>query len=220
MAASAIPFLQRPEVKTYGLSILLILVGLLLLGALAWPTWGKIQELREDINGEEERIVLLKEKVEDLLNFSDQQTLLDEKFVIFERAITLESKIPDLLTKIQDLSEGCNLSVKTLQYSGEGGADGVTGRVRPIRVRYSAEGSFSNLTCLTAALESSSRIMDVESFQYRSSRTEAGALRLSPELILLGYYTAPPILNPDNPLTFSFTSPGYLQAETILGTLK
>ena len=212
--------LQRPEVKAYGLPVLLILTGLLLLGFLAWPTWGGIGELREDIVAEEERIVSLKEKVEDLLNFADQQTLLDDKFTIFERAVTLESKIPDLLTKIQDLSEDCNLSVKTLQYSGEGGADGATGRVRPIRVRYAAEGSFTNLSCLTTALEMSSRIVDVESFQYRSSRSESGVLRLSPDLIILGYYTASPVLNPDNPITFSFTSPAFLQTEAILGTLK
>jgi len=218
MAATG-SILQNPIVRAYGIPVLLILAALGIAGFLSLPAWGEIQDLGDQITEEQERIGVLKNKIEVLLDFADQQNALDEKFALFEQAVAQESKVPELLTKIQQLSDSCGLDVRTLQFGGEG-TDGPAGKVREVRVRYASQGSFSQLVCVVNALETSSRIIDAESINYRSSRTDSGSLILSPDMVLIAYYTPEPVLVPANPINFSLSSPALLETEELLQSLK
>ncbi|NIT04397.1 type 4a pilus biogenesis protein PilO [Candidatus Saccharibacteria bacterium] len=210
--------LNRPEVKTYGPPLLLVILGILLIPLVALPTWGGIQELNTQIQNEQERIQILETKSQKLLDLADQSTLLDENYALFEAAITSESKIPELLTQIQSVSDSCGLSVETLQFGGE--TSEVKGQVPEVRVRYASKGTFLELTCLVLAFENSLRLVDIDSLRYTSGETEGGGTILSPEVTFVAYYTPTAILNPDRPVTFSFTDPSYTRALEILETLK
>lgn len=214
----ATTFLNRPEVRTYGVPVVLLLLAALLFALLAVPTWNAIRSLGDQITEEEERVVVLKEKSRKLLDFADQSDLLDRQFALFDQAITSENKVPELLTQIQSLSDSCGLSVKTLQFGGESTQE--KGRVREVRVQYAAESSLTQLTCLVAALESASRLIDVESLRYSSSENESGVITLSPEATLIAYYTPEASLVLDTPLTFSFSDATYIRTTEILEALK
>ena len=214
----ATTFFNRPEVRTYGVPAVLLLLAALLFALLAVPTWDAIGSLGDRITEEEGRVEILKEKSMKLLDFADQSDLLDRQFTLFDQAVTSESKVPELLTQIQSLSDSCGLSVKTLQFGGESTQE--KGKVREVRVQYAAKSSFTQLTCLVAAFESASRLIDVESLRYNSSESDSGVIFLSPEATLIAYYTpeASPIL--DTPLTFSFSSATYIKTTGILEALK
>jgi Tfp pilus assembly protein PilO len=212
-------FLSRPEVRIYGVPVVLLLLAVLLFALLAIPTWNAIGSLRDQITEEEGRVVVLKEKSRKLLDFADQSDLLDRQFALFNQAVTSESKVPELLTQIQSLSDSCGLSVKTLQFGGESTTQ-EKGRVREVRVQYAAEGLFTQITCLVAAFESASRLIDVESLRYSSSESESGAITLSPEATLIAYYTPEASLVLDTPLTFSFSNATYIRTTGILEALK
>ena len=214
----ATTFFNRPEVRTYGVPVVLLLLAALLFALLAVPTWDAIGSLEDRITEEEGRVEILKEKSMKLLDFVDQSDLLDRQFTLFDQAVTSESKVPELLTQIQSLSDSCGLSVKTLQFGGESAQE--KGKVREVRVQYAAKSSFTQLTCLVAAFESASRLIDVESLRYNSSESDSGVIFLSPEATLIAYYTpeASPIL--DTPLTFSFSSATYIKTTGILEALK
>jgi hypothetical protein len=109
------------------------------------------------------------------------------------------------------------MSVTALQFGGE--ATQQQGKVREVRVQYSAEGSFSQLTCLVKAFELSSRLIDVESLRYSSSEDDFGKLVLSPQATLASYYTPEITLDPDRRINFSFSNANYLQSVEILKTL-
>jgi Tfp pilus assembly protein PilO len=210
-------FFSRPEVRSYGVPILILLVGLLLIPLVTIPTWNNTQKTIEQISQERERIIVLRAKASQLLDFSGQSELINKQFDLLNTAVTSESKIPELLTKVQSLSDSCGVEVTALQFGGE--TTQQQGKVREVRIQYSGEGSFSQLSCLTNAFELSSRLIDVESLRYSSSEDDFGNLVLSPQATLISYYTPEISLDPDRKITFSFSDAIYLQSVEILKTL-
>ncbi len=212
-------FLNRPEVRSFGPPILFFLLGVALLSFLAFPSWGKIQELGGKISSEEERIVLLTEKSTKLLDFSDQAEEIDENFAIFDQAIASESKVPELMTQVQRISDSCGAEVTTLQFGGETEQKG--GEVREVRLQYAVGSSFPQLTCLVGALENTSRLIDIEALRYNLNvNEETGVETLSTQATLISYYTQEPALVPDNPLNFSLSNPEYLRNLKLLEAFK
>lgn len=217
MATSS--FLNRSEVRVYGPPVLFALLGIVSLIIFAFPSWGRMQDLRKQISAEETRIVVLKEKNAKLLDLSDQSDGVTKDFALFDQAITSENKIPELLTQVQKISESCGVSVTTLQFGGETQQAG--GRVQEVRLQYAVESSFSKLTCLVNAIEKASRLIDLESLRYSASiNSETGAVILTTQAILISYYTQEPVLNPDNPVAFSLSDPAYLHNLDLLKLFK
>lgn len=215
---AAKPALNLPEVKTYGVPLILLLLAILLLVFLAIPTWASVRNLQSQVSEEEERVELLKEKSRKLLDLTDQSSLLDKQVVLFEEAVTSESKVPELLTRVQSVSDSCGLNVTALKFGGESGQE--KGKVREVRLQYIAEGSFSQLSCLIKTFESASRLIDVESLRYSSNEGDGGKINLSPTATLVVYYTPEATLTPSSPVTFSFSDPKYVRAVKILEALK
>lgn len=212
-------FFSRPEVRTWEIPILLVLAGILLIVFGAIPTWGKIQDQRTDIATEQDRIEALKIKNRKLLDFSDQSAEIDKQFAAFDQAITSESLVPELLTQLQKISSGCGAKVTTLQFSGESQTTG--GRLQEVRLQYASESSLSQLTCLISAMEKASRLIDLESLRYSSNVNEdTGVETITAQLTLISYYTPTPVLNPDNPITFSLTDTQFLRNSDLLKGFK
>ncbi|OGC61271.1 hypothetical protein A3J33_04190 [candidate division WWE3 bacterium RIFCSPLOWO2_02_FULL_53_10] len=212
-------FLASSEVRTWGMPILLIPAGLLLIVLGAIPTWGKIQQLQTDITDERDRIEALKEKNRKLLDFSDQSAEIDKQFDAFDQAIASESKVPELLTQVQKISSNCSTEVTTLQFSGETQTTG--GKIQEVRLQYASESSSSQLVCLISAIEKASRLIDLESLRYSSNVNEdSGVETITAQAILLSYYTPTPVLLPDNPITFSLSDSQFLQNAELLKDFK
>ncbi|MEX2053623.1 MAG: type 4a pilus biogenesis protein PilO [Patescibacteria group bacterium] len=212
-------FLNRPEVKTWGMPVLLVLIGILLIVLGAIPTWGKVQQLQTDIADEKDRIEALKEKNRKLLDFSDQSVEIDKQFAVFDQAVASESQVPELLTQVQKISGNCKTKITTLQFSGETQATG--GRLLEVRLQYASESSFGQLVCLISAVEKASRLIDLESLRYSSNVSEeTGVETITAQAVLISYYTPGPILNPDNPITFSLSDPAFLRNAELLKDFK
>jgi len=212
-------FLNRPEVRTWGIPIVLILVGILLIVLGAIPAWGRIQEQREDITAVQERIEALKEKNRKLLDFSDQSAEIDQQFAVFDQAVVSESQVPELLTQVQQISNGCGVDVTTLQFSGETQTTG--GKWQEVRLQYAADSSYTQLACLVSALERASRLIDLESLRYSVSiNQDTGRETVSSQIVLVSYYTPTPTLNPDTPITFSLSDPTFLRNAELLKDFK
>src|SRR3972149_8505106 len=144
-------FLNRPEVRTWGPPIILFIIGILLIVLGAIPSWRKTQDLQSDIVVEQDRIVALKEKNRQLLDFSDQSVEIDKQFTIFDHAISSENKVPELLTQVQKISGACGVKVTTLQFCGE--KEKTSGKLQEVRLEYASESSFRWLTCFLSAIE-------------------------------------------------------------------
>lgn len=216
---ATLPLLNRPEVRSYGPPILFALLGVVLLLVLALPSWGRFQDLRQQVADEKLRITTLQEKNAKLLDMADQSAAVDEGFALFDQAVASESKIPELLTQVQKISDSCGVSVTTLQFGGE--TEQAGGRVQEVRLQYAIESSFSELNCLVSAIEGTSRLIDMESLRYSSNvNEETGAVTLSTQSTLISYYTQTPVLNPDNPITFSLSDPTYLRNLDLLEAFK
>lgn len=219
-------FLNQPEMRKYGLPIVLLLLGALLLVFVGIPSFNKIRRLQSQIGTEEGRVLILQAKSRKLLDFTDQGTYVDEQAALFEEAIASGSEVPGLLTQVQEISNSCGMEVTALQFGGEvspeeGEEAGSQGEgVREIRLQFASEGTFRELTCLLEALESAGRLVDLESLSYSTETGEEVASDLiSTEAILLSYYIPDPLLVPDNPITFSFSDPTYVEAAEVLETL-
>jgi len=212
-------FLNRPEVRVYGTPVLFVLLGVLLLALVAFPSWGKIRDLQQQIGNEKDRIVALDKKNAQLLDFADQADAIEKSFAVFDQAVASESQIPELLTQVQKISDSCGVGVTTLQFGGETEQSG--GPVREVRLQYAGESSFAQLTCLITALESTSRLVDLESLRYSSNvNVETGVTSLAAQSTLVSYYTQVPTLNPDTPITFSLSDSGYLRNLQLLESFK
>lgn len=212
-------FFNRPEIRTYGPPVLFPILGVVLLVGLALPSWGRIQDLREQISAEEARISALKEKNTKLLDLFDQSSEIDKSFALFDQAVTSENKVPELLTQVQRISDSCGVKVTTLQFGGE--TEPADSRVQEVRLQYSVESSFSKLVCLVTALEETSRLIDLESLRYSSNvDSETGVVTLSTQSTLLSYYTQEPVPNPDSPLTFSLSDSTYLRNLELLKSFR
>jgi len=212
-------FLNRPEVRTWGPPIILFIIGILLIVLGAIPSWRKTQDLQSDIVAEQDRIVALKEKNRQLLDFSDQSVEIDKQFTIFDHAISSENKVPELLTQVQKISGACGVKVTTLQFGGE--KEKTSGKLQEVRLQYASESSFSRLTCFLSAIEKASRLIEMESLRYSLSVNEdTGAQVITAQSTLLSYYTPTPQLSPDNPLTFSLSDERFLKNIELLKGFK
>jgi Tfp pilus assembly protein PilO len=217
--ATTTSFLNRPEVRTWGPPIVLLIIGILLIVLGAIPSWGRVQDTQADIAAEQDRIVALKGKNIKLLDFSDQSAEIDKQFAVFDQAISSESKVPELLTQVQKISSACGVKVTTLQFGGEVAKAG--GNLQEVRLQYASESSFSRLTCLISAMESASRLVEMESLRYSLSvNEETGVETITTQSTLLSYYTPTSQLSPDNPLTFSLSGEQFLKNIELLKGFK
>jgi len=213
------PFLNRPEVRSYGPPILFLILGIILLALVAFPNLGRIQDLNSEIATEETRITSLKEKNTKLLDLASQSNEIDKSFSSFDQAIASESKVPELLAEVQKISNACGVKVTTLQFSGEAKQQG--GNVQEVHLQYAIEGSFSKLTCLVSSIENASRLIDIESLRYNTNvNQETGAATVSAQATLVSYYTNEPILSPDTPISFSFSDLSYTRNLELLNSFK
>jgi len=212
-------FLASSEVRTWGPPIVLFVIGILLIVFGTIPSWGKVQDLQSDIVAEQDRIVALKEKSRQLLDFSDQSVEIDKQFTVFDQAISSESQVPELLTQVQKISAACGVKVTTLQFGGE--KEKTSGKLQEVRLQYASESSFSRLTCFLSAIEKASRLIEMESLRYSLSVNEdTGAQIITAQSTLLSYYTPTPQLSPDNPLTFSLSDERFLKNIELLKEFK
>lgn len=217
--AKTASILNRPEVRAWGPPIAFFLLGILLVLLGAVPGWGKIQDVRDQISTEQDRIKTLEEKSAKLLDLSDQSVEIDKQFELFDRAIASESMVPEFLNEVQAISGSCKVKVTTLQFSGESQKAG--GVVQEVRLQYASESSISQLTCLVSELEKASRLIDTESLRYSVSvNQETGKQVVSAQAVLISYYTPVPLLLPDNPITFSLSNAEFLRNIELLKDFK
>uniref|UniRef100_A0A832E0M0 Type 4a pilus biogenesis protein PilO n=1 Tax=candidate division WWE3 bacterium TaxID=2053526 RepID=A0A832E0M0_UNCKA len=217
--ATTVSFLNRPEVRAWGPPTVFFLLGILLIMLGAIPSWGKIQDLQSQISTERDRIAALEEKNGKLLDFADQSNEVDKQFKIFDQAIASESKVPELLTQVQTISDSCGTTVTTLQFGGESGK--AVGSLQEVRIQYASESYFSELVCLIAAVEKASRLIDMESLRYNLNVNEdTGEEIITAQATLLSYYTPTPQLLPDTPVTFSLSDPKFLRNADLLKEFK
>lgn len=211
-------FLNIPWVRVAGLSAGLAVLGLILLLFVAIPGFARILELQGKISTEDARLAILKEKVVKLSDLDKQTDTLKSEFGLFEKAITTESKVPELLTQIQTVSTISGVRITSLQFSGE--TEGMKGTLREVRLRYGSEGTLTNLSNLLKNFESSSRVVDLESLRYHLRIDQTTGLSLiGTEAILLAFYTPEPILVPENQVTFSLSDPDYIIRSEFTQTL-
>lgn len=230
--ATAASFLNRPEVRAWGPPIAFFLLGVLLIWLGAIPSWGKTQDLRGQISAEQDRIKVREEKSRQLLDLADQSTEIDKQFAVFNQAVASESKVPELLNEVQAISGSCGVKVVTLQFGGESqGPQGTQesqesqevkgAAVSEARLQYASESHIDQLTCLISALENASRLIDMESLRYSVNvNQETGEELVTAEATLISYYTPVPQLSPDNPITFSLSSPEFLRNIDLLKNFK
>lgn len=211
-------FLNLPWVRVAGLSAGSAVLGLILLLFVAIPGFARILELQGKISTEDARLAILKEKVVKLSDLDKQTDTLKSEFGLFEKAITTESKVPELLTQIQTVSTISGVRITSLQFSGE--TEGMKGTLREVRLRYGSEGTLTNLSNLLKNFEDSSRVVDLESLRYHLRIDQTTGLSLiETEAILLAFYTPEPILVPENQVTFSLSDPDYIIRSEFTQTL-
>jgi len=212
-------FLNRPEVRTWGIPLGSILIGILLIVLGVIPAWGEVKDLRIKVSSEKDRITALQEKSKKLSDLAGQAEGIDKQFAVFDQAVTSESKVPELLTQIQKISNSCHVKVTTMQFGGETQKAG--GNLLEVRLQYASESSLSRLKCLVSSLEGASRLIDFESLRYNLSiDTETKAESILTQATLISYYTPTPQLLPDNPIDFSLSDPDILQGAELLKKFK
>ncbi|OGC44487.1 hypothetical protein A2V54_01125 [candidate division WWE3 bacterium RBG_19FT_COMBO_53_11] len=212
-------FLNRPEVRTWGIPLGLFLIGILLVVLGVVPIWEEVKDLRITISSEKDRITALQEKSRKLSDLADQVEGIDKNFEVFDQAVTSESKVPELLTQIQKISDSCRVKVTAMQFGGETQKSGENSF--EVRVQYASESSLSQLKCLVSSLEGASRLVDFESLRYNLGiDTETKAESVLAQSTLISYYTPEPKLLPDNPITFSLSDPQFLGNVELLKDFK
>src|SRR3989304_2373551 len=186
-------FLNRPEMRTWGIPLGLLLIGILLVVLGVLPIWEEVKDLRSKISSEKDRITALQEKGKKLSDLADQSEGINNNFEVFDQAVTSESKVPELLTQIQKISDSCRGKGTTMQF---GGGPQKTGKnLLEVRVQYASESSLSQLKCLVSSLEKASRLVDFESLRYNLSiDTETKAESILAQATLISHYAPTPQL--------------------------
>lgn len=210
--------INRPEVKTFGIPVGTLFVGLILLFFVAVPGFSRVLDRQNKISKEQARLQVMVDKTNKLSDFASQADTLKKDFELFNRAIPTDSAIPELLAEIQTISNENGEKITALQFSG---LEKSTSVPLEIHLRYVSQGSLANLQDLLKATETASRLIDAGSLRFNQRFDETTKTTVySPELDLVSFYTQEPTLQPDSPLTFSFSNPTYISASQILQALK
>lgn len=200
----------RAVLKGYGFPVICIILSIILFLVVTRPTFNRMKELGVEQTSAQERLSSLSEKIDKLedLSETDMKSQLESSFEEFDRAIPSESNIPVLLTQVSLIAQQSGVSVVALQYGGELADEEAEATTAEVRVTFSPKGSFNNLLTLLQTLEKASRVIDVESVKY-SAQEGTGSSMLQAELVLVSYYTATPVLEPETPVTLNFDSAGF-----------
>ncbi|NIT03396.1 type 4a pilus biogenesis protein PilO, partial [Candidatus Saccharibacteria bacterium] len=148
-AAIALPIQKsiiNPLLKGYGFPVACILGSLVLLLLSIRPAYTKIQDLRVRRAQTERVLALLSNKVAKLEEFASREEALTQDFERFNRAVTSESNIPELLTQIQTIATETGVKITVLQFGGElrpspGVGSGVVSGFEA-RIKFASQGSF------------------------------------------------------------------------------
>jgi Tfp pilus assembly protein PilO len=197
--------------------------GIVLLLVVVRPSIGKIQDLNRDQDLARGTLDMLSSKVDQLESFADNSQLLEVDFAAFDKAIPSESDVPGLLTQLQMIADEAKVEITSLQFSGGVGVRAVdaaapSGTFSELRVKSTLKGKRSALLSLLRILESTSRIIDTESFSYTSEMEAGGDLHI--EAVLVSYYTEERTLPYTVPINFDGSDTAFQRNLDLLGRLS
>lgn len=167
------------------ISPLLLVASALIVFFLIIPNYKQLSQKHTDstaLKAKEEVLTTKLNKLNDLIDFKQ---IVTEDLTLVNFALPDESAVPLLLTEIQLIAKGAGLSITNLSYSSSSRLEGTS--ADKVNVLLSAKGSFSQSKNFIETLEKASRIVDVGSMRFNSTKgSDANALESSEIEITLG----------------------------------
>lgn len=175
--------------KVKGFLILIINVGVstALLFFIGVPQYNRYKTLKEDITRQEQEIAKVSAHLQYLQDLVNLQNRLQENVQVSKQAITEKDDTPYLQNQLLQMAEISNVEVKSLSLSGitDPKDESSAGTVKS---QMGISGSYGNVMVFFDRLESSRRLITVESFSVSNKGTTFGLGQFDLNLTLGGYF--------------------------------
>ncbi len=180
------------------------------------PTAGGLPGVYKKNNEQSAELKNVSQRLENINKLVSLQQSLKSSVSLVDKALPSSEQVPALMTQIQAIATESGVTLKALQFGGLVKIEGAA--YRKISLQAILEGTFSNLFSLLKNLETSSRIVDVESVAFDTRKGEGA---LSATLGLAAYYLDASLAVKNEPgAAMTFTSKGGLDTLDYLKKLK
>lgn len=202
------------------------LLGLLFLGGLGFPGFGRLSGLQQRLKESRQKLAQLRLKNVKLAELLSRQDVLKSDLSLVDEAVTDKENVPELLAMIEKIASESGVSVRSLHFGlravapeaakGKAAAKGV-GR---IYLQSEAEGPYSNLQTFLGALEKAVRVVDIETLRFNQEVVRE-TTRLRATLGLISFFLGKEKVTPeDSSVTLALGNPKLATVMEILKTMR
>lgn len=158
-----------------------------------YPSFSEIPVLEAEIAEKRTLQNQLTTKLADLNRLLDFKTIVDQNAALLDGVLVSEPNVPLLLTQIDTIANESGLEVSTLSYafsSNRGSSDSVN--YDSVNVALGAKGNYQQISAFLNSLETSARLVNVDSIRYSESNSEEDSGLLNVSFVLTSPYLEVP----------------------------
>lgn len=172
-------FYQQKRARVYTEIVLTIITITFFLFFAIKPTLVIVAGLIKTIDDQKVVNAKLEEKINNLNLAQNQYQSVEGSFPLIEESLPNNPSVSTLIKELEALTRRHGLSIGTIQY-GQATLKGEQsgGKIMELTFTMSVSGTYSNLKLFLQSLSSLRRIIDINSFSFKSSKLESNTLSL------------------------------------------
>lgn len=145
------------------------LLALLILGVFAWPKYQELKSIQEKIGAKETELQYLEEYFKNLKTLSEELKKHSDNLSKIDSFLPSDPSLPSLLEFLQKTGSEHGLILKKIGQATSSSSK-TQERIKEYQIQLSLSGSYSSLKSYLAALEKTSRLIEVDSISFFSPR--------------------------------------------------